>query len=215
MDPSQCTRRTSVPAQGRSGSRIRWYRRQGFGTGPAGHSGQVWCTTRGPGKLSSGTYPMSWWKKDANVSNVEDNVNISNKTCVYRSGGGRVVKLSSCGARGPEFDSRHRHLNFQRLVISCFQVAIWLKYRQSDVNPQYNQPTNNRGASPTSWPRPTPRGRWCQWSVSNPKMNLQSKFGYCMTTQTLFVRGQTDKQTYGWMDDLITRCPGEPFRPGA
>ena len=50
--------------------------------------------------------------------------------------------LSSCGARGPGFDSRTRHLNFQRLVISCFQVAIWLKYQWSDVNPQYNQITN-------------------------------------------------------------------------
>ena len=33
------------------------------------------------------------------------------------------------GARGPVFDSRPRHLNFQRLVISCFQVEIWLKDR--------------------------------------------------------------------------------------
>ena len=31
-------------------------------------------------------------------------------------------------------------LEWQRLVISCFQVAIWLKYRWSGVNPQYNQP---------------------------------------------------------------------------
>ena len=31
--------------------------------------------------------------------------------------------------RGPGFDSRPRHLNFQRLVISCFQVEIWLKDR--------------------------------------------------------------------------------------
>ena len=30
-------------------------------------------------------------------------------------------------------------LGFQSLVISCFQVAIWLKYRQSDVNSQHNQ----------------------------------------------------------------------------
>ena len=57
--------------------------------------------------------------------------------------GSRVVKLSACGARGPGIDSRSRYLNFQRLVISCFQVAIWRKYRSSDVNPQYNQqPTN-------------------------------------------------------------------------
>ena len=46
-----------------------------------------------------------------------------------RSSGGRVVKLLACGARGPGFDSRPRHLNFQRLVISCFQVEIWLKNR--------------------------------------------------------------------------------------
>ena len=38
--------------------------------------------------------------------------------------GGRVVKLLACGARGPGFDSRPRHLNFQRSVISCFQVEI-------------------------------------------------------------------------------------------
>ena len=41
----------------------------------------------------------------------------------------RVVKLLACGARGPGFDSRPPHLDFQRLVISCFQVEIWLKDR--------------------------------------------------------------------------------------
>ena len=35
-----------------------------------------------------------------------------------------MVKLLACGARGPGFDSRPRHSNFQRLVISCFQVEI-------------------------------------------------------------------------------------------
>ena len=30
-----------------------------------------------------------------------------------RSGGGRVVKLLACGARGPGFDSPPRHLNFR------------------------------------------------------------------------------------------------------
>ena len=48
---------------------------------------------------------------------------------LFRSSGGRVVELLACGARGPGFDSRPRHSNFQRLVISCFQVEIWLKYR--------------------------------------------------------------------------------------
>ena len=57
--------------------------------------------------------------------------------------GGRLVKLLACGARGPGFDSPPRHLNFQRLVISCFKVEIWLKYRLIDVYPQNNQPTNN------------------------------------------------------------------------
>ena len=74
---------------------------------------------------------------------------------------------------------------------------------------------------------PTPRGMGCQWSVRNPWMNLKSKFGYCMTTQTLNVAlclqagrnyGQTDKwtdrQTDGQTDDPITRCPLWPFRPG-
>ena len=55
---------------------------------------------------------------------------------ICRSRCGRVVKLLTCGTRGPGFDSRPSHLNFQRLVISCFQVAIWLKYR--DVHPQHN-----------------------------------------------------------------------------
>ena len=32
-----------------------------------------------------------------------------------------------------------RHLNFQRLVISCFQVEIWPKDRYINVNPQNNQ----------------------------------------------------------------------------
>ena len=53
-----------------------------------------------------------------------------------RSSGGRVVKLLACGVRGPGFDSRPRHLNFQGLVISCFQVEIWLKDRLIDVNPK-------------------------------------------------------------------------------
>ena len=45
------------------------------------------------------------------------------------SSSGRVVKLLACGERGPGFASRPRHLNFQRLVISCFKVEIWLKDR--------------------------------------------------------------------------------------
>ena len=32
---------------------------------------------------------------------------------------------------------------------------------------------------------PTPRVMWCKWGVRNPYMNLQSKIGYCIITQTL------------------------------
>ena len=60
----------------------------------------------------------------------------------FRSSDDRVVKLLACGAIGPGFDSRPHHLNFQRFVISCFQVEIWLKDRYIDANPQNNQPTN-------------------------------------------------------------------------
>ena len=71
---------------------------------------------------------------------------INMKYTIYTdwSSGGRVVKLLACGARGPGFDSRPRHSNFQRLVISCFQVKIWLKDRSIDINPQNNQPTNQQ-----------------------------------------------------------------------
>ena len=60
-----------------------------------------------------------------------------------RSCGDRVVKLLACGARGPGLDSRPLHLNFQRLVISCLQVAIWLKYRWNRRKSSI-QPTNKR-----------------------------------------------------------------------
>ena len=42
-------------------------------------------------------------------------------------------------------------LRFQRLVISCFQVAIWLKYRWSDVNPQNNQQPIRSSLVTRSW----------------------------------------------------------------
>ena len=45
--------------------------------------------------------------------------------------------------------------------ISCFQVAIWLKYRTSDVNPQYNQPTSNKN----------PKGK-LKWIIMAKKNNL-------------------------------------------
>ena len=76
---------------------------------------------------------------------------------------------------------------------------------------------------------PNPKGMWCQWCVSNPYLNLQSKFGYCTTTQTLnialckwdritvldkhtdgWTKGQTDRQTDRQTDDTIPRCPSIP-----
>ena len=65
-------------------------------------------------------------KENSPTSNI---YTVSYDICFKGSGGGRVVKLLACGARCPGFDSRSPHLNSQRLVISCFQVAIWLKYR--------------------------------------------------------------------------------------
>ena len=51
----------------------------------------------------------------------------------------------ACGARGPGFDSRLRHLNFQRLVYlllpSRDMVEIPLKRRKSSIQPT-NQPTS-------------------------------------------------------------------------
>ena len=44
------------------------------------------------------------------------------------SSSGVVVKLLTCGARGPGVWFLVSPLRFQRLIISCFQVAIWLKY---------------------------------------------------------------------------------------
>ena len=58
------------------------------------------------------------------------------------SSDGRVVKLLACGARGPGFDSRPRHLNFQRFVISCFKSDM-AERSINHVNPQNNQPTNS------------------------------------------------------------------------
>ena len=83
-----------------------------------------------------------------------------------RSSSGRVVKLLACGARGPEFDSLRRHLNFQRLVISCFQVAIRLKYCGSDVNPQYNQPTTD----PIHYTSGQPRSLHCMETLHTSQL---------------------------------------------
>ena len=63
------------------------------------------------------------------VRKVKNTLSQPSNETEKRSSGGRVVKLLACSSRGPGFDSRPRHLNFQRLVISCFKVGIWLKDR--------------------------------------------------------------------------------------
>ena len=72
---------------------------------------------------------------------------------------------------------------------------------------------------------PHPRGMGCHRSVRNPLMNLQSKFGYCIITQTLNFAlclkrdyRQTDRQTNKQTDGQTIQtldAPGGPFRPGA
>ena len=98
------------------------------------------------------------------------------------------------------------------------------KTRHVFVKHQYprRQQSQNmaKSVSPKFWPSPTPRGMWCQWGASNPEVNSQSKFGNCITTQTLisaiFIEagwnyGQTDK----WTDNPITiDAPCRPLRPG-
>ena len=70
-----------------------------------------------------------------------------------------------------------------------------------------------KSLSPTFWSCLTPRGTWCQWSVSDPKMKVQSKFDYCIITQTLNIAllmsagqnyGQTKGRTNGQTHDPIT-----------
>ena len=109
---------------------------------------------------------------------------------------------------------------------SFFKGGIKLEMclRNTDA-PGSNKVNMAKSLSPKFWPHPTPRGMWCQWGVSNPKMNLQSKFGYCITTQTLIIAlfiearrnyrqmdKQTDGHTDGRTDDPITRCPRQTFQ---
>ena len=66
--------------------------------------------------------------------------------------------------------------------------------------------------------QPIPQGHLMS-VVWNPYMNLQSKFGYCITTKTLNIAlckrdGITDRQTGRQTDDPITRCPRLTFQVG-
>ena len=70
-------------------------------------------------------------------------------------------------------------LEFQGLVISCFQVATWLKYHWSDVNSQYNQPSSLASVL---------QGKWnCKWNIQRPNSKMIHKnhtalayLGYCI-----------------------------------
>ena len=52
-----------------------------------------------------------------------------------------MVKLLACGARGPG-SIPGLTATISETVNLRFQIAIWLKYRNSDVNPQNKQPTS-------------------------------------------------------------------------
>ena len=79
-----------------------------------------------------------------------------------------------------------------------------------------------KSASPTFWPRPTPRGMWCQWSCEEPidertvQVSLlyhHPNFKYC----TFLVIGTelgADRRIDGRTEDLITRCPRQTFQAG-
>ena len=51
----------------------------------------------------------------------------------------------ACRARDPGLDSRPRHFNFKDWLSPASMSRYGLKYRYSDVNPQYNQPTKSNG----------------------------------------------------------------------
>ena len=73
----------------------------------------------------------------------------------------------------------------------CHRVRLHVKTRHVFVKhecPQRQQSQNMTTISKSYiLSPPNPRGMWCQWSVRNPWMNLQSKFGYFNITQTLNV----------------------------
>ena len=61
-----------------------------------------------------------------------------------------------------------RHVFVKHGCPGCSKVKIWLNFLSS-----------------TFCLHSYRRGMWCQWSVGNPLVNLQSKSGYGKTTQTL------------------------------
>ena len=53
---------------------------------------------------------------------------------------------------------------------------------------------------------PHPWGMWCQWSVNNLQMNLQSKFGNCSTFFGSKTEIRTIKRTNKWTIWLLIQC---------
>ena len=65
--------------------------------------------------------------------------------------------------------------------LSVFTFFIHLQTRHVFVKHwchlQHQSQNQEKSQSPKFWPWPTPRGIWCQGSVRNPYLNLQSRFG--------------------------------------
>ena len=120
---------------------------------------------------------------------------------------------------------------YQSYFLNLWQVRTRHVFVKHGCPRWQQNPNMAKSLCPKFWTRPTPRGMGCQWSVRNPWMHLQSKFGYCMTIQTLNIAlclsagrnyGLTDRQTDRPMDRQTDGrtiqtldAPGGPFRPGA
>ena len=99
----------------------------------------------------------------------------------------QLVRFARCCTSVLDFHSKNLQITSKLLI----QGYRYHKHRTRHVFvkhgcPRWQQnPNMAKSLSPKFWTRPTPRGMGCQWSVRNPWMNLQSKFGYFMTIQTL------------------------------
>ena len=84
-----------------------------------------------------------------------------------------------------------------KMIQSCHMNEMMIRDVQSSINPTPVQlfwdlfvkhgcpaATKPKSLCFTNWPHPL-KGMWCQWNVSNPWMNLQSKLDYCTTIKTV------------------------------
>ena len=120
-----------------------------------------------------------------------------------------------------DFNETWQETSFKCLLPSVFFFVQEICFSELDVFMKHGCPRRQqnqnmaKSLSPTFWPHPIPWDMWCQWSVSNHEMSLQSKFSKCIITQTLNIalckRDRImDKQT----DNLIQRCPLWTFQAG-